>query len=52
MNVREWEKADPFIIGKGTKRGAYWHKFQLHSTFHFGVKGPQNDLDFGQNALL
>ena len=28
-------------IGKGISRGAEWRKFQLHSTFHFGVNGPQ-----------
>ena len=29
------------IIGKGISRGAEWRKFQLHSTFHRGVKGPR-----------
>ena len=29
------------IYEKGISRGTEWHKFQLHSTFHCGVKGPQ-----------
>ena len=29
------------IIGKSISRGAEWRKFQLYSTFHLGVKGPQ-----------
>ena len=33
--------AKHYIIGKGISRGAEWCKFQLRSTFHFGVKGPQ-----------
>ena len=28
-------------IGKSISRGAEWRKFQLRSTFHFGVKAPQ-----------
>ena len=28
-------------IGKGISRGAEWCKFQLHSTFQRGVRGPQ-----------
>ena len=38
---KKMDLANSDTIGKGISRGAERCKFQLHSTFHCGVKGPQ-----------
>ena len=38
--------AKKHITGKSSSRGTKWCKFQFHSTFRFGVKGPQRMSSF------
>ena len=38
------QKQEKDAIGKSTSRGDEWCKFQLHSTFQWGVMGVERNL--------
>ena len=60
QNLKIWTLAKKDTIVKGISRGAEWTKFQLHSTFQWGIMSAERNrietmdwsMVFGQNLKI